>query len=44
MRTLEQYINETEQINEGLFDFFKNLFKAAGKSISKNIHDTYEKE
>ena len=42
MKKLEEYVNE-QQVNEGFFDFFKNLFKAAGKSISKSIHDTYEK-
>jgi hypothetical protein len=43
MKKLEEYVNEN-QVNESLFDFLKNLFKAAGKSISKSIHDTYEKE
>ena len=44
MKTLEQYINETEQIDEGLFSFLKNIFKASGKAISQNVHTAFDKK
>ena len=43
MRTLEQYIKESEttQIDEGLFSFLKNIFKASGEAISQNVHTAF---
>ena len=43
MRTLEQYIKESEttQIDEGLFSFLKNIFKASGEAISQNVRTAF---
>ena len=43
MRTLEQYIkeNKTTQIDEGLFSFLKNIFKASGEAISQNVRTAF---
>ena len=43
MRTLEQYIkeNKTIQIDEGLFSFLKNIFKASGEAISQNVRTAF---